>query len=118
MSNPHPVWFWIVGMIALIALLGIILPVVTTSARKGPRSGAISNAEPPQPLLVTPLIAGTDRFDPKPFDGKAVIFWTDNSATAITINHKGHAVDASDRNLLDPANPIWHGRPPVIAWPE
>ncbi len=80
--------------------------------------GANSSAAPPQPLLVTPLIPGTDRFDPKPFEGKAVIYWTDDSATANVINRDGHVLDASGRNLLDPANPLWHGKPPVITWPE
>jgi hypothetical protein len=49
---------------------------------------------------------------------EAVILWTDNSATSQSINQDGHVVDASGCNLLDPANPLWHGTPPVIAWPE
>lgn len=77
-----------------------------------------TDPQPAQPLLVTPLIPGTDHFDPKPFEGKAVIYWTDGSATVSPIDKHGHILDAAGKNLLDPANPIWHGKPPVIAWPE
>ena len=103
--------------------------------------GLNPEGQPEHPLLVTPLIPGTDRFDTIPFKGKAIIFWTDNSAwvtpidnnghaidmnawpgfmrSRVTpIDNNGHAVDATGRNLLDPSNPLWHGQPPVIAWPE
>jgi hypothetical protein len=43
-----------------------------------------------RPLVVTPLIHGTDRFDPKPFQGKTVILRMDNSVTSLTINEDGH----------------------------
>ena len=80
--------------------------------------GPDSSGKLSQPLLVTPLIPGTDRFDPKPFAGKAVIFWTDLSTTAEPIDKHGHVLDADGNNLLDPANPVWAGKPPHIAWPE
>jgi hypothetical protein len=63
------------------------------------------------------MISGTDRFDPKPFDGKAVILKLDNSVTSVPINKNGHVI-VDGKNLFDPANPIWKGKPPVIAWPE
>ena len=69
------------------------------------------------PLLVTPLIPGTDRFDPKPFEGKAVILRMDNSVTSMPIREDGH-VWINGMNLLDPHHPIWEGKPPTIAWPE
>ena len=80
----------------------------------GPESGA----RPFQPLLVTPLIPGTHRFDPKPFDGRAVIYRTDGTVMSEPIDKNGHVPDAAGRDLLDPANPIWNGKQPVIAWPE
>jgi hypothetical protein len=80
--------------------------------------GPGSSSLPSRPLLVTPLIPGTDRFDPRPFDGKAIIFWTDSAAIAEKIQKDGHVIDKSGNNLLDPANPVWNGKPPVIAWPE
>jgi hypothetical protein len=27
-------------------------------------------------------------------------------------------IDSSGKHILDPANPIWGGEVPVIAWPE
>lgn len=80
--------------------------------------GPDSSGRPPKPLVVTPLIPGTDRFDPKPFAGKAVIYRTDCSATVEPIDKHGHVLDASGNNLLDPANPLWAGKPPRIVWPE
>jgi len=80
--------------------------------------GPDSSGKPPQPLLVTPLIPGTDRFDPKPFAGKAVIFRTDLSTTIEPIDKHGHVLDAAGNNLLDPSNPVWAGKPPHIVWPE
>jgi len=79
--------------------------------------GCSSKANPPQPLMLTPLIPGTDRFDPKPFGGKAVVLWTDCSVTTPLIDRSGHVIHRG-ANLLDPANPVWQGKPPRIVWPE
>jgi hypothetical protein len=70
------------------------------------------------PLLMAPLIPGTDRFDPKPYDGKAVILSIDNSVKSLPIDKASGHVMLNGMNLLDPANPIWDGKPPVIAFPE
>lgn len=82
--------------------------------------GYISNlkptAEAPQPIAMTPFIPGTDRFDAKPFAGKAVILWTDNSVHSMSINSGEVMLDG--QNLLDPAHPVWNGIPPVLALPE
>ncbi len=80
-------------------------------------SGLSAVGNPSRPLVVTPLIPGTDRFDPKPFKGKAVILRMDNSITSFSIREDGH-VWANGMNVLDPHHPIWEGKPPVIAWPE
>jgi hypothetical protein len=80
-------------------------------------SGLSSVGNPSRPLVVTPLIPGTDRFDPKPFDGKAIILKADNSVTSMNINKDGHVM-LDGRNLLDPSHPIWGGHPPRIVWPE
>jgi hypothetical protein len=79
--------------------------------------GLSSDGNPSRPLVVTPLIPGTDRFDPTMFHGKAVLLRMDNSVTSVPINSDGHVM-SNGMNLLDPANPIWGGKPPVIAWPE
>ena len=79
--------------------------------------GCSSKASPAQPLMLTPMIPGTDRFDPKPFGGMAVILWTDQSVTTPPIDRSGHVIH-NGVSLLDPANPVWHGKPPRIVWPE
>ena len=72
---------------------------------------------PSRPLVVAPMIPGTDRFDPKPFEGKAVLLRMDNSVTSLPIQKDGHVL-LYGKNLFDPTNPIWDGKPPVIVWPD
>lgn len=72
---------------------------------------------PGRPIVVAPMMSGTDRFDPKPFKGKAVILKRDNSVTAVNIDEHGHII-MHGRNLMDPNHPIWEGHAPSIAWPE
>jgi type II secretory pathway pseudopilin PulG len=79
--------------------------------------GATKSDNPRRPLVVTPMIPGTDRFDPKRFDGRAVILRMDNSVSSPTIDKAGH-VFVDGRNLMDPHHPIWDGHAPVIAWPD
>ncbi len=82
----------------------------------------VENLDPkdktPRPIAMTPFILGTDQFDTKPFDGKAVILWTDNSVKSLPIDRATGEVIYNGMNLLDPANPVWAGKPPVIALPE
>ncbi len=79
--------------------------------------GTKSKSSPPQPMVVTPLIPGTDRFDPKPFGGKAIIVWTDGSSQFMPIDSNGHVLHQGE-NLLEPSHPVWQGKAPHIAWPE
>lgn len=79
--------------------------------------GLSAKGNPSRPIVVTPLTPGTNRFDAKAFDGKAVMLKLDNSVTSIRINGAGHVI-ANGMNLLDPANPIWGGEKFTIAWPE
>lgn len=79
--------------------------------------GTIKSDTPSRPLIVAPMIPGTDRFDPKPFEGKAVVLRLDNSVTSLPINKDGHVI-LNGRNLMDPHHAIWQGHAPVIAWPE
>lgn len=62
-------------------------------------------------LVVTPLIPGTDRLDPKPFQGKAVILRMDNSVASLPINEDSHML-VDGMNLLNPRHPIWGGSLP------
>ena len=79
--------------------------------------GATKSDNPRRPLLVTPMIPGTHRFDPKPFGGKAVVLRMDGKVISLTIDKFGHAI-LDGRNLMDPHHPIWDGHAPVIAWPD
>jgi hypothetical protein len=77
-----------------------------------PKDGAI------RPIAMTPMVSGTDRFDPMPFDGKAVILWTDGSVKSLPIDRASGQVMLDGRNLLDPEHPVWSGKAPEILLPE
>ncbi len=79
--------------------------------------GLSSKGNPSLPIVLTPMIPGTDRFDLKAFDGKAVMLKLDNSVTSWPIDRNGHVI-IDGKNLFDPTNPVWENKPPVIAWPE
>lgn len=76
-----------------------------------------AGGNPSRPLVVTPLIPGTDRFDSKRFDGMALILRTDNSVIRVIINKAGNVI-VNGRNILDSSHPIWDGKPPMLVWPE
>jgi hypothetical protein len=82
--------------------------------------GLSTKSNPARPLVVTPLIPGTDRFDPVPFNGYAIVLRVDGGPTVLVlpINKNGEVIDSSGKHILDPANPIWGGEKPVIAWPD
>jgi hypothetical protein len=79
--------------------------------------GALESDNPRRPIVVAPMISGTDRFDPKPFEGKAVVLKLDNSMASLPIDKDGH-VFIDGRNMMETHHPIWDGHAPVIAWPE
>jgi hypothetical protein len=79
--------------------------------------GANMLENPVRPILVAPMIPGTDRFDPGPFNGKAVVLRVDNSVKSYKIDKRGHAI-VEGRNLMDPHHPVWRGRAPAVAWPD
>jgi hypothetical protein len=81
-------------------------------------SGLSTKDDPLTPIVLTPLIPGTTKFDPKPFKGKAVILHIDNSVRTYDIAKDGHIYDAKGINLLSPKNPIWKGKAPDIRYPE
>lgn len=70
------------------------------------------------PLAMTPLVPGTRRFDPTPFDGKAVVLFSDGRVESLPIDRVTGEVMLKGRNLLDPKHPVWKGNPPVLALPE
>lgn len=80
-------------------------------------AGQSSRGNPSRPLIVTPLIPGTDRFDPTRFNGSAIILRLDNSVSSMPINRDGHVM-SNGMNLLDPANPVWGIEKFTIVWPD
>lgn len=72
---------------------------------------------PETPVIVSPLIPGTTRFDPRPFDGKAVVLRLDNSAKAETIDSSGRVM-IGGMDIFDPGQPWWRGKTPDIKWQE
>lgn len=79
--------------------------------------GAFKDCNPARPTVVVPMIPGTDRFDPRPFKGKAFVLRADNSVTVLAIDKQGHAIFGG-KNLMDPSQPIGEGKPSAIAWPD
>ncbi|RYD44998.1 MAG: hypothetical protein EOP85_09165 [Verrucomicrobiaceae bacterium] len=69
-------------------------------------AGMSTAGNPSRPVLVTPVIPGTNRFDRDVFDGGAVMLKIDNSAISIRIEKSGHFVK-DRKHILDPANPVW-----------
>ena len=80
-------------------------------------AGLTSTSHPDAPILMTPVTPGTWKFDPKPFKGKAIVFFLDNSATALPIDKNGDVI-LNGMNLFDPRQPFWRGKAPDIKWPE
>jgi hypothetical protein len=79
--------------------------------------GAKAGDNPKRPLVATPMIPGTDQFDPKALEGKAVVLRADNSVTSFNIDKDGH-IQIEGKLFMDPTNPIWDGHPPKIVWPD
>ena len=79
--------------------------------------GLSSSSDPNTPVAMVPVIPGTWKFDPKPFDGKAVVLRIDGSAKAEPIDKNGDVM-IGGMNLFDPRQPYWRGKAPDIKWPE
>lgn len=82
-------------------------------------SGLSFEGKPYHPIVFGPVIPGTTRLDPKPFDGKAVVLKLDGSVTSIRISPSGEIIlYGQNMNMLDPNNPIWGGKPFTVKWPK
>ena len=80
-------------------------------------AGISTGGDPARPIAFCPIIPGTDRFDPKPFEGKAVILRIDNSVVSMAIDKNGHAI-FEGKNILSAGHPVWRGKAPDIRYPE
>lgn len=80
-------------------------------------AGLSSSGPPDTPLVMAPMIPGRALFDPKPYDGKAIVLFLDNSAKALPIDKSGHVM-IGGMDIFDPRQPFWKGKAPDIKWPE
>ncbi|MEK7951237.1 hypothetical protein [Luteolibacter soli] len=80
-------------------------------------AGLSTSSDTDTPVLMAPVIPGTQKFDPKPFKGVAVVLRIDGSAKPEYIDKNGDVM-IHGMNIFDPRQPYWHGKPPDIKWPE
>ncbi|MDP4722327.1 MAG: hypothetical protein NWS48_13985 [Akkermansiaceae bacterium] len=81
-------------------------------------SGLSTSGASSTPLLITPIIPGTKKFDRKPFGGCAVVLRIDQSVQLLSIHKDGYAYDKSGIDILSPDHPAWNGTAPDIRYPE
>jgi hypothetical protein len=79
--------------------------------------GLSSSSPPGTPVVMTPLVPGTRKFNPKPFGKRATVLFTDGSAQALPIDKNGDVI-LNGMNLFDPRQPFWRGKAPDIKYPE
>ena len=80
-------------------------------------AGLTSAGDPDTPVMMTPMIPGTWKFDPKIYGEKAIVFRLDSSATELPIDKNGDVI-LNGMNLFDPRQPFWRGKAPDIKYPE
>jgi len=80
-------------------------------------AGLSSEGNPARPIAFAPVIPGTKRFDPKPFEGNAVFLRVDKSVSSVVIGKDGHC-RIGGIDILSVENPIWDGKAPDIRYPE
>ena len=80
-------------------------------------SGLSTATHPECPLAMTPLLPGRRTFDTKPFAGKAIVLFTDNSTVVLDIDKHGRAI-LNGMDLFDVRQPFWGGEAPDIKWAE
>ena len=82
-------------------------------------AGLKAEGNPARVIAFCPIIPGTDRFDPKPFNGKAVVLRIDNSVTSLNINKEGDAMVGPGKLLFETgSDTIWGEQKLDIRYPE
>lgn len=71
-------------------------------------AGLSTAGNPSRPLLLCPMIPSTTKFDPKPFDGKALVLCLDGSVKMLKIEDDGRVL-YQEAELLSKTHPIWKG---------
>ena len=105
------------GTLAPLATLVLVLVTLFGAYPVYSYVAGLTSADTGAPVIMTPLIPGTTRFDPKPFGGKALVVFIGTSSTPIPIEPDGRVL-VNGRDLFDPAQPYWRGIPPDLKWPE
>lgn len=80
-------------------------------------AGLTAGGDGNTPVVMTPLIPGKLLFDPKPYNGMAIILCLDNSATPMPIDKHGRVM-VGGMDIFDPRQPFWKGKAPDVKWPE
>lgn len=90
--------------------------------------GLSSSMDRDTPVLMSPVVAGTDdefwadqkgRGSPKAFDGKAIILHVDNSVEALIIRPSDRkATVGGGVTVLDPSRPCFGGKKPDVRHPK
>jgi prepilin-type processing-associated H-X9-DG protein len=76
----------------------------------------LSSSDPGHtPLVMSPMIPGTLRFDRQPFAGRAVVLFVDGSVKTMPIDKQGQLITGG-MDLFDPRQPFWKGKAPDIKW--
>ena len=82
-------------------------------------AGLSSSDDPGTPLAMTPMLPGTEQFDPDVFGDKAVILRIDGSAKPETIRTDNRKVSVQGgRTLFEPGMWYWNGKKPDLKWAE
>ena len=81
-------------------------------------SGMTIAGNPARVIAFCPIIPGTDRFDPKPFDGKAVVLRIDNSVASLPIDKDGHAMLGGKTLFQTGMDTVWGQNVPDVRYPE
>jgi hypothetical protein len=80
-------------------------------------AGLSTAGNPARILAFAPVIPGTTKFDPKPFQGMAVFLRIDNSVISMKIHQDGR-VYSEGFDILSPEHPLWNGHALDIRYPE
>jgi hypothetical protein len=80
-------------------------------------AGLSTTDDPCTPIAMAPMISGAWKFDPKPYDNRAVVLRVDGSTRPETLMPSGDLIHFG-KNLFDPSQPHWHGKAPDLKWPE
>ena len=95
-----------------------IREVVGDPLTRGNQVGLDGDAAPWYVTRHTPTTGAVEETIAKPFDGNAVVLWTDGSVKSLPIDRATGQAMLGSQSLLDPTNPVWSGKPPVLLLPE